>query len=545
MTAPPAAPDPAPAPPHPPPARQHSPLAARPLEHHPPHHAAEPHHPPSEHPRPARPAEPHDPAPHHPPLEHPAPLAHHAAEPHDAARPPGPDPRPHRPHLPTTRQITRFLVPRAAQHNVSRAREVWLLTLYTGRRWLLIDRSMTLASSLALQTLLSIVPFAGLVLTLVGLLGHDNSRGFLSTLVSMGIPDSERAVGITSMLYDLARNVTLEHLGIVGFFGSLIGASLLFLTLEATMNDIWRVKYRRGAVAKFTMFYTLTTLAPLVIFLSLASPIVASITDQRFTLLPLLSTLVAFVLLNKLMPATTVRWRCAAIGGLAGAVLFELGKRGFAVYLGTITSYEGTYGTLAILPVFCVWAYVSWLIVLFSVELTFVVQHLPLVRREGYVPPRVLEDADVGVGAARLACRVVLAIADHYDRHSTGLSSRTLVARFQVDSARLSSILTTLEHAGILLAVAEPESAYVPGRPLDHIRVHEIMRMFASRDVEAPRADTLSDQFTRLDNAITDIFGQTSFHDLIREERANRSAETGEPLEPELEAAPLHRPRTR
>ncbi len=505
MTDPTAPPDPAPA------APRHSPLAL----------PREPSH--------------HEPAHHEP--------AHHEPSNHEPSHSSSPRP-PLRPQIPRTRQLTRFLLPRAAQHNVSRAREVWLVLVYTGRRWLQIDRSMTLASSLALQTLLSIVPFAGMILTLVGLLGDDNGRGFLGTLVGMGIPDSDRAAGITVALYDLARNVTLEHLGIVGFFGSLIGASLLFLTLEATMNDIWRVKFRRGAVAKFTMFYTLTTLAPLVIFFSLASPIVAKITDQRITILPLLSTLIAFVLLNKFMPATAVRWKSAAIGGLAGALLFELGKRGFAVYLGTITTYEGTYGALAVLPVFCVWAYVSWFVVLFSVELTFVVQHLPLVRREGYVPPKALEDADVGVGAARLACRVVLAVCDHYDRHGTGLSVRTLVARFQVDSARLSSILTTLEHAGILLAVAEPESAYVPGRPLDHIRVLEIMRMFASRDVESPRADTLSDQFTRLDASITEIFATTTFHDLIREARMSRSVETGEPLEPELDGAPVHLPRS-
>lgn len=446
--------------------------------------------------------------------------------------------------VPRGRQLLRWLFPRTAQHNVTPLREAWLIFIYTVRRWLQIDQSTTLASSLALQTLLSIVPFAGLVLTLVGLLGHENSRSFLGTTTSMLIPDSSRAAVITDTLYELARNVTVEHLGIVGFFGSLVGASLLFLTLEATMNDIWRVKFRRGAVAKFTMFYTLTTLAPLVIFVSLAQPIVASVADQNFSLLPLLSTFIAFILLNRLMPATQIRWRSAAIGGLAGALLFELGKRGFAFYLGTITTYEGTYGALAVLPVFCVWAYVSWLIVLFSVELTFVVQHLPLVRREGYVPPRAREDPDFGVSAARLACRVVLVICDHYDRHGTGLSARTLVARFQVDSARLSAILTALEHAGILLAVTEPQSAYVPGRPLDHIRVLEIMQMFGSRDVESPRTDTLTEQFARLDQTVAEIFADTSFHELIVEARASRSAAAGEPIEPELDAAPTLPPRS-
>jgi len=437
------------------------------------------------------------------------------------------------------RRLPRFLIPRSAQAEVSRGREAWLVFVYAIRRWIQIDRSITLASSLALQTLLSIVPFAGMVLTLLGLLGDQAGHDFLARIAGMAIPDPQRAAAITEALYDLARNVTLQNLGVVGFFGSLIGASLLFLTLESTINDIWRVKYRRSAIAKFTMFYTLTTLAPLIIFFSLGQPIVAQLTEQRgFSFLPLISTIIAFVLLNKFMPATRVGWRAAAIGGLAGAGLFELGKRGFALYLGNITSYEGTYGALAVLPVFCVWAYVSWLLVLFSVELTYVLQTLPLVRREGYVPPALREDADEGVGAGRLACRLVLAVCDYYDRCGAGLSARTLGARFHVDTARLSSVLTRVEQAGVMLHVEAPEAAYLPGRPLDQITVVEIMRMFASRDVDTARKDTLNDLFGRLDLSIQHIFDKVTYQDLITEERRRRDDRPSEPG-PELAPKPL------
>ncbi|MBK7825937.1 YhjD/YihY/BrkB family envelope integrity protein [Nannocystis sp.] len=422
------------------------------------------------------------------------------------------------------RRLPRFLVPRVAQVEVSRAREAWLVLVYAARRWIQVDRSATLASSLALQTVLSIVPFAGLVLTLLGLLGKDQARDFLNRIAGMLIPEPERAGTITEGIYELARNVTLQNLGIVGFLGSLAGASLLFLTIESTVNDIWRVKFRRSAVAKFTMFYTLATLAPLVIFFSLGRPFVATITEQHgFSLLPILSTSLAFILLNRLMPATRVRWHAALIGGFAGAALFELGKRGFALFLANITSYEGTYGALAALPVFCVWAYVSWLIVLFSVELACVVQLLPLVRREGYVPPNLREDADEGVGAARLACRLVLAICDYYDRVGAGLSARTLGARFQVDAPRLSSVVNRLEQVGILLHVEAPEAAYLPGRPLDQLTVLEIMRLFASRDVDVSRHDHLTALFTRLDSSVREIFGAITFMDLIHEERRRRA----------------------
>lgn len=436
------------------------------------------------------------------------------------------------------RRLPRLLLPRTAQVDVGRAREAWLVLLYTVRRWLRVDQSATLASSLALQTLLSIVPFAGLVLTLVGLLGNDSGRKFLQTIAGMAIPDPARSGAIAETLYELARNVTLENLGVVGFLGSLIGASLLFLTLETTINDIWRVKYRRSAIAKFTMFYTLATLAPLVIFFSLAQPIVADITHQAgFAFLPLLSTAIAFILLNKFMPATRVRWLATLIGGLAGAGLFELGKRGFALYLSTMTNYEGTYGALAVLPVFCIWAYLSWLIVLFSVELTCVLQQLPLVRREGYVPTPLREDDDEGVGASRLACRLMLAVCDHYDRGGEALPVRALGARFHVDAARLSSVVSRLEGAGLLLAVGGHDAAHVPGRALDQITALEVMRMFTSRDVDAARDDTLGALFADLDAAITTTFKSITFHELIVEERRRRGDRQPEPVEPDLVAA--------
>jgi hypothetical protein len=83
-----------------------------------------------------------------------------------------------------------------------------------------------------------------------------------------------------------------------------------------------------------------------------------------------------------------------------------------------------------------------------------------------------------------------------------------------------------------------PAARSTTSRPRDHAHVRQPRR-------RAARADTLSEQFTRLDASIAEIFAHTTFHDLIREARASRSLETGDPLEPELEAAPMLPPRSR
>lgn len=419
--------------------------------------------------------------------------------------------------------VWEYLFPRTAVVDPGRGRQIWLAVVYAVRRWLFVDRSTTLASSLALQTLLSIVPFAGLVLTLLGLLGEDSGRSFIGTVARALIPDPERSQMISAQVYGLASRVTVENLGVVGFLGSIGGAMLLFITLEDAMNQIWRAKLRRSLVAKFAMFYTLTTLAPLVIFFSLAQPIVARITDQGFSLVPYLSTDLAFVLALRFLPATAVTWRAAFAGGLVGAALFEVGKRGFTLYLGTFRTYEGTYGALALIPVFCVWAYFSWLIVLLSAEVAYVVQHIDVARRDGFVNPTLRRDPEGGVSAARLAARLVLAVCDHYDRRGTPTEARALVARFHVEPTRLTDVLGRLEAAGVLLRIVGDDNSYVPARPLDQIRLLDVLRLFRA-DVDAPRNDSLTDLFERVDRGELGVLGGVTYQDLIVEARERRAA---------------------
>lgn len=431
--------------------------------------------------------------------------------------------RPAPARAPRWARLAEYLFPRTPVLAASRARELWLALVYTVRRWLFVDRSTTLASSLALQTLLSVVPFAGLVLTLLGLLGEDSGRSFIATVATALIPDPEQSRLIAAQVYSLATKVTVENLGVVGFLGSIGGAMLLFITLEDAMNAIWRVKVRRSIVAKFAVFYTLTTLAPLVIFFSLAQPIVARITDQGFSLIPYLSTDLAFILLLRFLPADHVSWRAAALGGLVGAGLFELVKRVFTLYLATFRTYEGTYGALAVIPVFCVWAYFSWLIVLLAAELAYVVQHLDLARREGFVNSTLRSDPEGGISAARLAARIVLAICDHYDRRGAAMPSRTLVARFHVSAARLGDVLARLEAAGVLLRLPAAEASYVPARPLDQLRLLDVLRLFRT-DVDSPRRELLTELFDRVDRGEHQVIGEVTYQHLIDEARVRRGA---------------------
>ncbi|MCK7497391.1 MAG: YihY family inner membrane protein [Comamonadaceae bacterium] len=144
-------------------------------------------------------------------------------------------------------------------------------------------------------------------------------------------------------------------------------------TVEQTFNDIWRVPNARKLLHRVLAYWALLTLGPILIAVALtvtthlftALPFAAR-TEKNIVnaLLPLAVELVGVLLLYVVVPNVTVRWRHALAGALFATVLIEIARRLFAAAMKTFTSYQVIYGAIAALPVFLVWIYISWVIVL-------------------------------------------------------------------------------------------------------------------------------------------------------------------------------------
>lgn len=171
----------------------------------------------------------------------------------------------------------------------------------------------------------------------------------------------------------------------------LTGAGALFLVVVALMmmssidrvlNRIWEVRARRSSVSKFLIYWAVLSLGPLLIGASVvvtsylvSLPILSEAASSGFGrrllgLTPVLASAIAFTMLYAVVPNRRVRLAHAFAGGAFAALLFEFAKRGFGFYLTQFPTYEAIYGALATIPIFLVWLYLSWLVVLLGAELT-------------------------------------------------------------------------------------------------------------------------------------------------------------------------------
>lgn len=414
--------------------------------------------------------------------------------------------------------VREFLLPRVPEHNPGPVRRVWLFAVYTVRRWLGVDRCSGLAASLSIQTLLSVVPVAGVLLVFVGIVDPEVGRDFLEQVAGTLVPERARASELAHAIVELGANVNIERLGVWGFLGVIVLAFLLFSTLERSLNTIWRVHRSRPVFSRFTIFYTFATLLPVAVLYSLAQPVLSGLTEAFFVT-PFLTSGLGLTLVNRLMPNTHVKWVAALIGGLLSATLFELGKFGFGLYAGmAFQTYEGLYGSLAVLPVFVVWSYVSWMIVLLGAEVAFVVHHSSSVEREGFVHPRTRDENRSYAASGRIAARVMLAVADNFHRRELGTDLDQLNERFQIGLSPIAVLVEQLESGGLLVEL-DGGRGFVPARPLDQIKVSELLEAFEPGDVVAPRSDVLGEIFDDLDESQRTRVGALTIAQLVDRER--------------------------
>lgn len=252
--------------------------------------------------------------------------------------------------------------------------------LFVVQRFISLRCSET-ASSLSYTSLLSLVPLLAVVFA-----GFSSFSVFNELFLEMQHFIFTNFVPSSSELIQEYLNqfvAKASRLTLVGLLGLFVVALMLMWQIDKALNYIWGIHKTTNILRNLLTYWAVLTLGPILmgISLMLTSYIVSlplindtanviGVRRQMLSMIPIIMTLLAFTLTYLIVPNIRVSFFHALVGGITATLLFELAKKGFALYVSHNTVYASLYGALAILPIFLVWIYISWWVTLLGAVTT-------------------------------------------------------------------------------------------------------------------------------------------------------------------------------
>jgi membrane protein len=326
------------------------------------------------------------------------------------------------------------------------ARFPWRSTAVTLRERFREDRLGLSASSLTFTTTIALVPFFTVALALFTAFPiFGKLQQIVQTwLVQSLVPDAI-ARQVLGYLTQFAGKAS--RLGGLGLAALVASAVALILTIDRTLNGIWRVRRPRPLAQKILIYWAAITLGPMLLALSLGTTSYLVSASRGLVrgvpgVLTLAINTVEFVLLAgglaalyRFVPNTPVRPGHAIAGGVAAALGIELAKRLLAWYIGKVPTYSAVYGAFATVPILLVWIYIAWVIVLLGAVVT------------AYLPS-LMAGARRRAGSHGWQFQLALEVLQQLDAARTtprrGLSATELAHAMEVEELQLEPVLQTL-----------------------------------------------------------------------------------------------------
>ncbi len=353
------------------------------------------------------------------------------------------------------------------------------------------DRLGLTASSLTFTTTIALVPFFTVVLAVFTAFPmFSKLQGALQGwLVQSLIPDSisRQVLGYLTQFAGKA-----SRLGVAGLAVLFFTALALVLTIDRTLNGIWRVKRPRPLAQRVLVYWAVMTLGPLLLASSLSlSSYVLSASRGLVAAMPggvrFVLDVLEFVLLAaglaalyRWVPNTPVRRSHAWAGGLFAAAGIELAKRLLAIYIGMVPTYSAVYGAFATFPILLVWIYMAWVIVLLGAVVA------------AYLPALLAGVGRRGGGHGwqfQLALETLQALNAIKSSAQRGLSMTQLAQQLDLDPLQLEPVLetlVTLDWIGRLNEIDDEEATrYVLLADVQSTALEPLMRHLLLPDTEA------------------------------------------------------------
>jgi membrane protein len=378
------------------------------------------------------------------------------------------------------------------------------------------------ASALTYYSLLSIVPVIAMAF------GVAKGFAFEKLLEKQLLERFPAQQDILQQIFGFA-NTLLENTK--GGLIAGIGVAVLFWTvikvlgnIEESFNDIWGIQRQRPLARKFSDYLSMMLICPILlvvssgitVFMSAQIPLIASRIALLGSIAPLVSVLikaipyiviwVLFTFIYILMPNTKVRVASGIFAGIIAGSIYQAVQLVYVKFQVGVASYNAIYGSFAAIPLLLVWLQLSWLIVLFGAELSFVFQNVEMFEFEP-------DCARVSYAFRKLlSLRVVNFIAKHFSRGEKPASMTEISHTLNIPVRLLQQILFELVQAGILAETVTKDykvPGYQPGIDPDTLTVHYVINALERVGLDAIPVEqsaelkTLSQSLKAFEHAVT------------------------------------------
>jgi len=325
------------------------------------------------------------------------------------------------------------------------------------------------------------------------------------------------SVAVGDYLRSFISKVGQAKIGILATVFLLVTATSLLSTIEKTLNHIWKITETRPFWVKFTSFWTLICLGPVLIgatiwveeamghYVSMTfhgmpvlGPVSRVLTTAGQYVLPFITTWLLLVAVYKFLPHTRVYFKNAAWGAFVGAVLLTVVRPLFSLYVINAIKYQKIYGSLGAVPIFLLWLWLLWVIVLFGAEVSFTIQNVGLLRYHDKL--RRLSDVFVD---RYLAARIVLYVAREFWETGEAVTASRLAEILQITPEEASDAANRLVKLGLLTRVGDQRDEFHPARDLSQLKLSDVLSITdrfrsqsrSKRPENAPYEDKLEAAF--------------------------------------------------
>ena len=374
------------------------------------------------------------------------------------------------------------------------------------------NRAGQQAAALSYHTIFGIVPLAIVILLMFqSFPKHKDTGDRVKSLVYEQLhlttieyhPDPqkpEEKIMLTEYLDDIVagffQGVNTGSITIISAIFVIWAALALLSTIERAFNNIWHVARGRNPLQRVVNYWAVLTLGPLLIGVGIyVTTQYATVGQIQKTVLSsmgpaILSYLVStagFFLLYFVLPNTKVQARAAIWGAAVAALVWAIAKWGFGLCVVKFVPYGKVYGVLGLIPLSVFWIFITWLIVLFGLQLTFTTQHL-----------RTLDAAEIAAAKKReeffiandlTVINIVREIAAGFQQNRAPVKAEVICSKLRMPAEFGEKILDHLVDEGLLAKTSEPAVGFLPATDPENVRLSHISAAVAKASLGQPLHD--------------------------------------------------------